>query len=149
MKWGDRDRSFLPEFGPVSVRLGPLERRILEEVWARKSLTVRELLQDGRLRLAYTTVMTTLDRLFKKGLLDRAEEGKAFRYFARCTRAEVSRFVAVAGMRRWIQSNPSSFLPLSCFVDAITAHDARLLDELRVLVEQKRLELRKQSGEQP
>jgi hypothetical protein len=36
-----------------------------------KSLTVRELLADGKIRLAYTTVMTTLDRLFKKGLLNR------------------------------------------------------------------------------
>jgi predicted transcriptional regulator len=143
------DKLLLSVSGPASVRLGPLECRILEEVWACESLTVRELMNGGRIRLAYTTVMTTLDRLFKKGLLDRAEDGKAFRYSARCTPANVSRFVAVAGMQRWIRSSPVSFLPLSCFVDAITAHDARLLDELRVLVEQKRSELRKQNGRQP
>ncbi len=92
--------------------------------------------------------MTTLDRLFKKGLLDRTEEGRAFRYSACCTPAEMPRFVAVTGMRRWIESARSSSLPLSYFVEAISAHDARLLDELRLLVEQKSLELKKQKGKQ-
>jgi hypothetical protein len=56
------------------------------------------------------------------------------------------RFVAVAGMRRWISSTTPSSLPLSYFVEAITTHDARLLEELRVLVEQKRSELKKRKG---
>jgi len=139
---------FTSESKSARVTLGPLERRVFEEVWSRKSLTVRELLADGKIRLAYTTVMTTLDRLFKKGLLDRVEEGRAFRYSARCTPAEVPHFVAVTGMRRWIESAHPPSLPLSYFVEAISAHDARLLDELRILVEQKRLELKKQKGKQ-
>ena len=130
----------------AGVRLGPLERRILGEVWLHKSLTVRELMTHGKFSFAYTTVMTTLDRLFKKGLLDRAEEGKAFRYSPTCTPAEVPRLVAVAGVRRWIESTRPSSLPLSYFVEAISAHDARLLDELRDLVEQKRSELKKRPG---
>jgi predicted transcriptional regulator len=136
------------EIIPARVRLGPLEQRILAEVWSHKSLTVRELLADGKVRLAYTTVMTTLDRLFKKGLLDRAEEGRAFRYYASCRPDEVARWVAVAGVRRWIESVRPSSLPLSYFVEAIGPHDA-LLDELRVLVERKRTELKKQKGKQP
>jgi hypothetical protein len=51
-------------------------------------------------------------------------------------------------MRRWIESTSPSSLPLSYFVDAITAHDARLLDDLRTLVEQKRSELKKRKGKQ-
>jgi predicted transcriptional regulator len=134
---------FDAEAEPARLRLGPLECRILEEVWSRKSLTVRELLADGKIQLAYTTVMTTLDRLFKKGLLDRSEEGKAFRYSARCTPAEMPRLVAVTGMQRWIGSTRPSSLLLSYFVEAVSAHDARLLDELRVLVDQKRSEIKK------
>ena len=134
------------EAGPASLRLGPLERKILEEVWSRESLTVRELLAGGRIRLAYTTVMTTLDRLFKKGLLDRTEEGRAFRYSAHCAPADIPRLVAVTGMRRWIESTGPSPLPLSYFVEAISAYDARLLDELRILLEQRRLELKKREG---
>ena len=55
----------------IGVKLGPLEIRILEEVWARRSVTARELVDDGKFHLAYTTIMTTLNRLFKKGLLKR------------------------------------------------------------------------------
>jgi predicted transcriptional regulator len=134
------------DLGPANVRLGPLERKLLEEVWSHESLTVRELLAGGRIRLAYTTVMTTLDRLFKKGFLDRTEEGRAFRYSAHCAPAEIPRLVAVTGMRRWIESTGPSPLPLSCFVEAISAHDARMLDELRILVEQRRSELKKREG---
>jgi predicted transcriptional regulator len=142
----DMNKPFASEARPAGVSLGPLERKILEEVWSRQSLTVRELLADGKMGLAYTTVMTTLDRLFKKGLLERTEEGRAFRYSARCTPAEVPRFVAVSGMRRWLESAQPSSLPLSYFVEAVSAHDTRLLDELRALVEQRRLELKKMKG---
>ena len=44
---------------------------MLDGLWARGSATVRELVEVGCQDLAYTTVMTTLDRLFKKGLLTR------------------------------------------------------------------------------
>lgn len=123
-------------------RLGSLERKMLEEVWSRGNVTVRELVEHSNLQLAYTTIMTTLDRLFKKGLLHRAIEGKAFRYSACCTREELPRFVAVTGIRQWIESTETSSLSLSYFVEAISVHDARLLEELRALVERKRRELK-------
>lgn len=137
------NRPYIAESKPAIFTLGPLERRVLEEVWSRKSLTVRELLIDCKIRLAYTTVMTTLDRLFKKGLLDRTEEGRAYRYSARCAPADVPRFVAVATMSRWIKSIGPSSLPLSYFVEAVSDQDVKLLDELRGLVEMKRVELNK------
>ena len=129
------------------TQLGPLEQEMLEEVWSRGSVTVRELLADGKIRQAYTTIMTTMDRLFKKGLLLRVAEGKAFRYSPRCTREELPRLVAVSGIRQWIESSQTSSLSLSYFVEAISAHDARLLDQLRALVERKRRELK--NGERP
>jgi len=125
------------------AQLGPLERKVLEEVWSRGNATVRELLADGKIPQAYTTIMTTLDRLFKKGLLYRVAEGKAFRYSPCCSREELPRLVAVTGIRQWIEASGTSSLPLSYFVEAISAHDARLLDELRALVERKRQELKK------
>jgi predicted transcriptional regulator len=138
----DMNRPYDAEAGPVAFSLGPLERRVLKEVWMRKSLTVRELLVDGKMQLAYTTVMTTLDRLFKKGLLDRAEDGRAFRYFARCAPADVPRFVAVTTVRRWMECAGPSSLPLSYFVEAVSDRDVKLLDELQALVEMKRLQLK-------
>jgi len=61
---------------------------MLDTLWARGSGTVRELVDGGCEDLAYTTVMTTLDRLFKKGFLTRSEEGRAFRYVPRLSRDE-------------------------------------------------------------
>jgi predicted transcriptional regulator len=121
--------------------LGPFERRLLQVLWSRGSATVRELLADGQIRQAYTTVMTTLDRLYKKGMLERAAEGRAFRYTPRQSPGELQRVAALEGIRQLLGSSGASALPLSYLVEALSTHDAQLLDELQVLVETKRREL--------
>src|SRR5436190_16402858 len=55
-------------------RLGPLEMHLLRAIWRRRDTTVRELIESGEFDYAYTTLMTTLDRLYKKGLLERTSE---------------------------------------------------------------------------
>jgi predicted transcriptional regulator len=121
--------------------LGPLEQRLLDALWARGSATVRELVEGGCEGLAYTTVMTTLDRLFKKGLLNRSEEGRAFRYMARFSREELRREAAGHAFRQLLDASPASSLPLSFLVEILGERDAQLLDDLRKLVERKRREL--------
>jgi predicted transcriptional regulator len=129
----------VPFFGAASSpQLGPFERQLLEELWARGSTTVRELLADGKVRQAYTTVMTTLDRLYKKGLLDRVAEGRAFRYSPRQSMEQWQQVAAVEGIRQLLSSADTAQLPLSYLVDALGAHDAQLLDQLQLLVERKR-----------
>jgi predicted transcriptional regulator len=127
-------------------QLGPLEEKMLQALWKRGSATVRELLEDGDLDIAYTTVMTTVDRLYKKQLLDRRAEGRAFRYMPRHTPEEFQRAAAGEAIRQILASNGTSSLPLSCFVEAITEHDVKLLDHLQELVERKRRELRKKGS---
>ena len=130
-------------FGLASgPRLGPLERQLLEEMWSRGNATVREVLADGTIKQAYTTVMTTLDRLYKKGLLDRVAEGRAFRYSPLQTPEELRRAAAVEGLRQLLSSGDTSSLPLSYLVEALSIHDAQLLDELQLLIERKRRELK-------
>lgn len=124
------------------AQLGPLEQRLLREVWECRSVTVRELIDTGHLGIAYTTVMTTLDRLYKKGILDRTAEGRAFRYTARITREELQRAAAEDAIRQLLSSGSASTLPLSYLVEAVTGHDRELLDQLKELVEKKRRELR-------
>lgn len=114
---------------------------MLQELWSQGSATVRELLADGRIRQAYTTVMTTMDRLYKKGLLDRITEGRAFRYTPRYTSEELQRDTALESIRQLLASGDASSLPLSYLVEALSAQDAQLLDELQLLVERKRREL--------
>ena len=127
--------------------LGPLEQQVLEALWTRGTATVRELLEDQKITQAYTTVMTTLDRLYKKRLLDRTAEGRAFRYFPLRTPEELRRVAAVEGILQLLGSGDASSLPLSYLVEALSAHDAQLLDELQVLVERKRRELKKAEQE--
>jgi predicted transcriptional regulator len=126
----------------ANTQLGPLEQQLLESLWRRKSATVRELLEDGKLQLAYTTVMTTLDRLYKKNLLDRAAEGRAFRYTPRHTPEEMQRAAAGDMIRQFLSSDATSALPLSYLVEVVSEHDVELLDELQQLVERKRRDLR-------
>jgi predicted transcriptional regulator len=132
-------------FGSSSrPQLGPFEQKLLQEIWSLGSATVRELVADGKIHQAYTTVLTTVHRLYKKGLLDRAAEGRAFRYTPRHTAEELQRVTALESIRQLLGSGDASAMPLSYLVEALSAHDAQLLDELQRLVERKRRELRDQ-----
>jgi predicted transcriptional regulator len=132
-------------FGASSQpQLGPFEQQVLQELWSHGSATVREVLADGKIHQAYTTVMTTMDRLYKKGLLDRVAEGRAFRYTPRHSAEELQRVNALESIRQLLGSGDASSLPLSYLVEAVSAHDSQLLDELQVLVERKRREIQSQ-----
>jgi predicted transcriptional regulator len=69
-------------------RLGELERSVMNVLWdASRPLTVREVLDAlGERDLAYTTVMTVLDRLGTKQMVRRERDGRAFRYAPALTR---------------------------------------------------------------
>ena len=123
------------------MELGPLEERLLHALWQCHSATVRELIDDYNIHLAYTTVMTTLDRLYKKNLLNRVVEGRAFRYSPRQTQEELQKEAAGKAIRELLCSNAAASLPLSYLVEAVGEHDAKLLEELQELVERKRREL--------
>jgi predicted transcriptional regulator len=132
-------------FGSTSkTQLGPLEQQLLEALWLRGSATVREVIDYGDIKLAYTTVMTTLDRLYKKQLLDRIAEGRAFRYTPRHTPQELEKAAAGDTIRQLLSSNSTAALPLSYLVEAVSEHDVALLDELQELLDKKRRELRGQ-----
>lgn len=129
-------------FRTSSSELGPLEERLLEALWKRGDGTVRELVDEFCQELAYTTVMTTLDRLFKKNLLSREGEGRAFRYTPRFTREELHREAIGEALRQLLSASPASSVPLSYFVEIVTERDTQLLDQLQKAVESKRSELR-------
>jgi len=121
------------------AQLGPLERQLLATLWTRGSSTVREILDVGDIKLAYTTVMTTLDRLYKKQLLNRVAEGRAFRYSPRYTQEELEKAAVGETIRQLLGSGAA--LPLSYLVEAVSEHDASLLDDLQRLLDEKRREL--------
>ena len=71
--------------------LGRLELELMEILWSRGESNVRDVVQHLERPLAYTTVMTTLDRLYKKGLLERRMPDRAFIYSARFSQEEWER----------------------------------------------------------
>ncbi|HEX8735097.1 MAG TPA: BlaI/MecI/CopY family transcriptional regulator [Pyrinomonadaceae bacterium] len=122
--------------------LGRLERDVMEEIWRNQEMSVRQVTEAFGDRLVYTTVMTTLDRLYKKGLLKRRKEGRAFLYSSRCSPEELERGVAADVINNLLSAENESVEPiLACMVDAVSDRDRQLLDELERLVRQKRLEL--------
>ena len=122
--------------------LGALETQVMDAVWSRGGeMKVRDVHAAFQARLAYTTVMTTMDRLYKKGLLDRRKEGRAFLYAARLSRQQ---FVLSAGaglLRGLLESEGEP--ALSFLVDAVTDRDHALLDRLERLVREKRRQAEK------
>ena len=120
-------------------RLGDLERSVMEQLWAAPddtALTVREVheaLAADR-SLAYTTVMTVLDRLSKKGLVTRERDGRAWRYTPAGTRESLT----AETMRASLDDVTDRRAALLHFLDGATPEE---LDDLRAAlseVEQRR-----------
>lgn len=127
--------------------LGSLERDVLAVVWDHGDTTVRDACERLGSSFAYTTVMTTMDRLYKKGLLARRKAGRAFVYSATATREELEGAVAAQLVESLLQPDGREPLPiLSSLVDAVSERDRALLDELERLIRLKRRQIDRREG---
>jgi predicted transcriptional regulator len=111
----------------VEVRgFGDLESVIMQMVWDRgRPVTVRQLfdqLSQDRV-IAYTTVMSTMDNLHRKGWLTRVKEGKAYRYTATASREEYSARL----MREALAVGGDTEAVLSHFVAEIGGDESEVL----------------------
>jgi predicted transcriptional regulator len=122
----------------VENSLGDLERDVMAVVWNRGEISVRDACEQLGSNAAYTTIMTTMDRLFKKRLLDRRKVGRAFVYRAAATRQEIEGAVASELMQSLLQGRDEPLPVLSSLVDAVSERDRALLDELERLIREKR-----------
>lgn len=117
------------------ARLGPLETNVLEFVWSQEDeLTVRDV-QGAFPDLAYTTLMTTLDRLFQKHLLVRRLRGRAFAYAGRRSPGDALGELISGQVSDLLNDSRASSAILSTLVRAVARKDAALLDELDQLVQ--------------
>ena len=101
---------------------GELEAVIMEHIWSTdEALTVRDVLSriDRRPALAYTTVMTVMDNLYRKGHLQRERIGKAYRYWATRGRAEHTADL----MHELLGGSGDQSVTLLKFVDQMTPED--------------------------
>jgi len=123
--------------------LGHLEMHIMEVLWAHGESNVHDVVDRLGRPLAYTTVMTTLDRLFKKNLLVRRKSERAFFYAPRWSRQEWEQKRAGDFVAGFLASPQASGALISSLVDAVGQYDTALLDELEDNIRSKRLELAK------
>ncbi|MBC7544957.1 MAG: BlaI/MecI/CopY family transcriptional regulator [Candidatus Sericytochromatia bacterium] len=111
----------------------------MEVLWRETSATVRDVCQSiAERNLAYTTIMTTLDRLHKKGLLAREKQGHAFVYRAIVDRQTHERRL-VASVLAGIPSASREAL-LSGFLDYAGDDDHTLHDLERLIAARKQAE---------
>ena len=105
---------------------GDLEAVIMQRVWDHdRPVTVRELFDElvRQRAIAYTTVMTTMDNLHRKGWLARAKEGKAYRYTATASREEYSARL----MREALDGGGDTQAVLSHFVAQMDGEESEML----------------------
>jgi len=130
-------RGFKPGSRGAGHVLGELESAVMDVLWSQPEQTVTNV--EERLRqkreIAHTTVLTTLDRMHRKGYLTREKQAKAFVYSPRYTRAEFERMMAqeVLGALIGHFTEPA----LSTFVDLIGDDDVAL-DQLEARIREKR-----------
>ena len=135
----DRSRTVRSHLDTI---FGPLESRVLDMLWARSSAACVRDLQPSFPGVAYTTLMTTLDRLFRKGVLRRAKSGRAFFYEPQFSQDELRTQLAGSAFATMLPGNASAVRPiLSQFVDAVGDRDLAFLDDLEALVRARRDEL--------
>jgi predicted transcriptional regulator len=111
---------------------GGLEAEVLGVLWSagEEALTPSEVNRRLDSGLAYTTVMTVLTRLWKKGLVDRVGQGRAFAYRPVVTESEL----ATRRMREALDGVGDRASTLAGFVGSLSSRDVthlrRLLDEM-------------------
>jgi predicted transcriptional regulator len=131
----------------ASESLGKLEQDVLKEVWQRDEVSVRDIYLAFGEKVAYTTLMTTLDRLYKKKLLTRRKDGRAFIYLPAVSSDELEQGIREDIIDGLLGHGADAVQPvLACIVDTVSERDRLLLDELDRLIKEKRREL-KQGGD--
>lgn len=109
--------------------MGSLEAAVLDVLWqSGEAMTPAQVLDGLGSDLAYTTVMTILARLHKKGLVDRSRLGRAYAYLPNLTEAEL----AAERMRSTLVSTSDQNATIGRFVDALSDREA---DALRAALE--------------
>lgn len=124
---------------PLRAAFGYLERDVMEVIWRGQPVNVRDVQSQLPRAAAYTTVMTTLDRLFKKGFVQRDRRRRAFVYTAAYSREQVQAAVASGLLTGFLEEGSGAARPLlSNLVDVVAERDDTLLAELEALVRAKR-----------
>jgi predicted transcriptional regulator len=131
---------FKPGEEGLEQTLGALESQVMDALWSTDDPMcvddVRRILQESGKDSAYTTIMTTLARLYRKGFLAREMKGRAYYYAPRISRRELGSSVT----KQVIDGLLGAFAEptMSYFVDALSDSDPDKLDALAEMIREKR-----------
>ena len=135
--------SFKPEKKGLKKFLGELEEKILNVLWEGKKLTGREVFEkvSKEKKVAYTTVLTVLQRMVKKGLVDKKKKDEIYLYSATLDKEEFTKYIyerVLKGVLDFSESATIAFL-----IDILSDYDPKTLEQLSSIIEKKKKELRK------
>ncbi len=132
-----------PDEEGTQVALHDLEADVMDVVWGEdfEAFAVRDVLEvlEQDRDIAYTTVMTTVKRLFDKGLLDREKDGRRYLYSPTLSRREFHARLAVEVMNSLPDSGREA--ALSALIGDVSEADPDMLDELEELIARRKDEL--------
>ncbi|HMR11788.1 MAG TPA: BlaI/MecI/CopY family transcriptional regulator, partial [Polyangiaceae bacterium] len=125
----------------LELRLHELEAAIMDVVWSKQlsRFAVNDVLRvlEKHRTIAYTTVMTTVNRLHNKGLLERERDGRRYLYSARLSREEFLESTA----REVLDGAVGGHQAMALLSEKVSAASAEELDELEALIRSRREDL--------
>jgi predicted transcriptional regulator len=134
-----------PEKRGIRATLFDLEADVMEVVWSKgwDSFAVSEVHRElaKRRAIAYTTVMTTVSRLFDKGLLGRERDGRRYLYHPKLTREAFAQRMAAKVLDRLADARSDGAVAL--LVDRVARADEAELERIEKLIRMKKKELRR------
>jgi len=127
----------------LELRLHELEAAIMDVVWSHRldSFAVSDVLGvlEREREIAYTTVMTTVGRLYDKGLLRREKSGRRYLYSPRLSREEFLEATA----REVLEGAVDGQRAMAMLVEKVSEASTHELDQLEQLIGQRRSELKR------
>lgn len=125
----------------LELRLHELEATIMNVIWTKgfSTFPVSEVLAvlEKQRSIAYTTVMTTVTRLYDKGLLRRERDGRRYLYSPKLTREQFLESTA----REVLEGAVGGPRAMAMLAEKVSEASARELDKLEALIRQRREEL--------
>ena len=125
----------------IELRLHDLEAAVMDVVWSRRfqEFAVSDVLAvlEKRREIAYTTVMTTVARLYDKELLERRRDGKRYLYSPKLTREQFLEATA----REVLDGAVGGHQAMAMLAEKVCEASAGELDELEALIRHRRQEL--------
>ena len=118
--------------------LGPLESQIMEIIWNKGEVTIRDIYDILRKQrdFAYTTIMTVVHNLYRKGLLSQRKDGNAHFYTANQSRSQFIRSRVAEALDALLEdfTEPA----MAHLAERLSKTDATQLDELEKIIAERR-----------